>query len=73
MDTLLVGLVIVDEMNDRRQMRQLVDGWMGWEWRPGRRMRGRGARLLLALAARLAPINPSAPTTDSISLEAPAR
>jgi hypothetical protein len=70
MDPLLIGLVIVDEMNDRRQLRQLADGWMGWEWRHGGLLRARGARLLLAMAARLAPLDASAQRPESMTLEA---
>jgi hypothetical protein len=73
MDPLLIGLVIVDEMNDRRQMRQLADGWMGWEWRHGRHLRAFGARLLLALAGRVAPANPPVQSADSVALNAPMR
>ena len=73
MDPLLVGLVIVDEMNDRRQMRQLAEGWMGWESRSGRRLRALGARLLLTLAARVAPASLPTLPADSPALEAPAR
>jgi hypothetical protein len=69
MDPLLVGLVIVDEMNDRRQMRQLAAGWMGWEWQRGRRLRARTARLLLTVAAWIAPAIPPAQAADSIALE----
>jgi hypothetical protein len=73
MDPLLIGLVIVDEMNDRRQLRQLADGWMGWEWRHGRRLRALGARLLLTLSGRVASANPPVQPTDSVTLEAPTR
>jgi hypothetical protein len=73
MDPLLVGLVIVDEMNDRRGMRQLANGWMGWEWPRGRQLRALGARLLLALAARVAPAHLPTLPDDSTALEAPAR
>jgi hypothetical protein len=66
----LIGLVIVDEMNDRRQMRQLADGWMGWEWRHGRYLRARGARLLLSVAARLAPTGAPAQHTEPMTLDA---
>ena len=73
MEPLLVGLVIVDEMQGGRRMRQLADGWMGWEWRRGRRLRALGARLLLAVAARVAPANLPTPSGDPSMQEAAAR
>lgn len=55
MDDPVIGLVIVDQLNDGKGMRQLSDGWMnrepGFTWR----LRGVIARVLVALAAWLAP------------------
>ena len=50
---LIIGLAAVDEVNGGKQMQQLANGWMGWESKSGRRLRAFGARLLVALAARL--------------------
>lgn len=71
MDVLLVGLVIVDEMNDRRQMRQLANGWMGWESKSGRWLRRRGAHVLLAMAARVMPPNARPLAAEPPTLELP--
>ena len=55
MDPLPIVLVMIDEMNDGKQMKQLANGWMGWESKTMRRVRALSARMLVALAARLAP------------------
>ena len=64
MDPLLVGLVAVDEMHGGQRMRQLSDGWMGWEWKGGRRLRVLSARALLAVARWLVPVQPQGATIE---------
>jgi hypothetical protein len=47
------GLAIVDQMNGGEETRRRMQGWMHGESRAARRLRERGSRALLALAARL--------------------
>jgi hypothetical protein len=52
---LMIGLAAVDRVTGDKQMQQLANGWMGWESQRGRRLRALSARVLVALARRLAP------------------
>ena len=51
---LIIGLAAVDEATGGKQLRQLANGWMGWESKTLRRARACSARALVALARRLA-------------------
>jgi hypothetical protein len=53
MDPLAAMLMLVDEKNGRPQLRRLAEGRTGRGAQRGRRLRALGARLLVALAARL--------------------
>ena len=55
---LMVTLAAVDRVTGNRQMKQLSNGWMGWESKVGRRVRAALAHGLVALAARIAPVAP---------------
>ena len=52
---LQIGLAIVDEMGGGQETKQRMDGWMGRESHTAQRLRAASARVLLALATRLAP------------------
>ena len=69
---LIIGLAVVDEATGGKQMQQLANGWMGWESKSMRRMRTLSARMLVALATRLAPEpvaqpEPPRPATTGLS------
>lgn len=68
---LLFGLAAVDEVTGGKQMRQLARGWMGWESPSWRWARALGARVLVALAARLDPAGRAAYLSDHPLQESP--
>lgn len=52
---LQIALAIVDELGGGEETRRRMAGWMGRESPTARRLRAAAARVLLALATRLAP------------------
>ena len=61
------ALAIVDEMGGGRETRRRMAGWMGRESQTARRLRAASARILLALATRLAPAGERAATTPLLA------
>ncbi|HET8629351.1 MAG TPA: hypothetical protein VFL91_18175 [Thermomicrobiales bacterium] len=55
MDKLIVGLAIVDQMDDEKRMKALAEALVDQAPVPGHRVRAAAARVLVALARRLAP------------------
>lgn len=55
MDKLIVGLSIVDQMDDEKRTKEFAEALMDEAPVPGRRVRAAVAKALVALARRLAP------------------